>query len=373
MRFIITLLIIFLFSCSPSSAEYRTATTALRNDRDYNKAEEFALKALQINTDDALPAYFLAMEVYGAKNSPKTDYKKAAYYFKKALVIDAIDEKDQKLEESKMVPNDEQGYKELTTIKEAVEYYTLSIWAELFNVGIRSKDEGNNEEAIKLFTICVDLMPNRIENYDLLSTLYFDTKNFQKAIEFADIGLNLDPDYSILWSIKGMIAMNNGNDIQAENMLRKAYKLAVNANESANSLSAHMSRLFDVLFKNGKKDEALRLSEQLIENNPDDVVLYSNTGVVYKQILEDALIETNLNLSNLNNLNELELEALKIQFEDCISFATKAREKFLMCSELELDEIESQKYYNESKRLKVQINEIKRQIKNINKVLDESE
>ena len=44
-----------------------------------------------------------------------------------------------------------------------------------------------------------------------------------------------------------------------------------------------------------------------------------------------------------------------------------------MCSELELDEIESQRYYDQSKRLKIQINEIKRQIKNINKVLDESE
>ena len=147
----------------------------------------------------------------------------------------------------------------------------------------------------------------------------------------------------------------------------------MDSNESVESLSAHMSRLFDVLFKNGKKDEALRLSEELIEQNPEDVALYSNSGVVYKQILEDAIVEANTGLSNLNNLSELELEALKIQFEDCINLATKARQNFLMCSELELDEIESQRYYDQSKRLKIQINEIKRQIKNINKALDESE
>ena len=89
-------------------------------------------------------------------------------------------------------------------------------------------------------------MPNRIENYDLLSTLYFEGQNYEKAIEYADIGLNLDANYSILWSIKGIIAMNNDNNIQAEDMLRKAYNLALDSNESVESLSAHMSRLFDV-------------------------------------------------------------------------------------------------------------------------------
>ena len=44
-----------------------------------------------------------------------------------------------------------------------------------------------------------------------------------------------------------------------------------------------------------------------------------------------------------------------------------------MCSELELDDIESQMYYDESKKLKSRINEIKRIIKDINKKLDESE
>ena len=44
-----------------------------------------------------------------------------------------------------------------------------------------------------------------------------------------------------------------------------------------------------------------------------------------------------------------------------------------MCSELELDEIESEIYYEESKKLKNRIKEINRIIKKINKKLDESE
>ena len=98
MKKFILLFILLLCACSTWSVEYRTATTALRNDNDYNKAEEFAKKALEIVPEDALPAYFLAMEVYGAKNSPKKDYQKSAFYFQEALRIDQIDGQNQKLE-----------------------------------------------------------------------------------------------------------------------------------------------------------------------------------------------------------------------------------------------------------------------------------
>ena len=94
---------------------------------------------------------------------------------------------------------------------------------------------------------------------------------------------------------------------------------------------------------------------------------------VYQNILNDKILSANDGLTNLNKLNEMELEELKIQFNDCINFSQKARENFLMCSELELDDTESQMYYDESKKLKSRINEIKRIIKDINKKLDESE
>ncbi len=372
MKKFILLFILLLCACSTSSVEYRTATTALRNDNDYNKAEEFAKKALEIVPEDALPAYFLAMEVYGAKNSPKKDYQKSAFYFQEALRIDQIDGENQKLEESRIVETDE-GYKELITIKEAIDYYSLSIWSELFNEAFNSKNKGNIEVAIEMFLVCTDLRPERIENYEILSGIFYDKNNFEKAIEYAEKGLKINPDYSFLWTVQGMIAMTNNDNIQAEEMLRKAFNLASQANESSENLSGHMSRLFDILFKNGKKEEALQLSEELIANNPEDVLLYSNAGVVYQNLLEDSIIAANQVLSQISQLNELELESLKTNFEDCINLATKARENFLMCSELELDEIESQKYYAESKKLKIQINEIKRQIKSINKAIDELE
>jgi len=131
--------------------------------------------------------------------------------------------------------------------------------------------------------------------------------------------------------------------------------------------------LFDILFKNDKKSEALLLSERLIESDPDNIDLYRNAGAVYQTILSDSFLAASDGLINMNNLNEIELENLKVQFGYCGDLAQKSRENFLMCSELAVDEEQSEIYYEESKKLKSRIKEINRIIKDINKKLDESE
>jgi len=372
MKKIILLASILLFSCSTSSTEYRTATTALRNDGDYEKAEASALAALKLYPGDALPAYFLAMEVYGAENSRLKNYIKSAFYFQEALKIDAIDGENQKLEKSILVET-ETGFTELLTINEAVEYYSPSIWSKLFNEGINAQVNGSYADAIELFITCIELQPNRVENYDVLAGLYYDQNNFEKAVEFADKGLKLNSNHAFFYTIKGMIYMSNDANELAEVELRKAFEFGLAANESSEKLSGHMSRLFDILFKNGKIEEALGLSEQLIESNPDDVTLYSNAGVVYQNLFEDTFIDANQKANNLSKLEDIELEELQQQFQDCIGLAKKARENFLMCSELEENPEEAERYYNASKMLKTQISDVKRQIKTIKKRIDELE
>ncbi len=373
MKKFIYLFAILLFSCSTTSVEYRTATTSLRNDRDYNKAEEFAQKALEVDSNDALPAYFLAMEVYGTSSSPKKDYKQAAYYFTKALEIDALDGENQKLESSKSVQLNDGGLKELKTIKEAIDYYSYNLWAESFNEGISLIGSDNNEKAIELFLVATEFQPQEPKSYNALATLYYELGDYIQATSNADTALGMDSSLSTLWSIKGSIAVENNNQILAEEMFRKAYNTALKNQESAENLSGHMSRLFDILFKNDKKSEALMLSERLIESDPENIDLYRNAGAVYQTILNDTFLAASDNFMNMDKLNEMELENLKVQFEDCTNFAQKARENFLMCSELEMDESESEIYYEESKKLKSRIKDIKRIIKDINKKLDESE
>ena len=369
-QFIYLLSFFIFYSCSGSNStpEYRTATTALRSDKNPLKAESVALKAIELYPDNPLPAFFLASEIYGRPNSQLTNYSKAAEYFKIAIQMDAIDGDEDKLEAPKMI----EGNLKLETIKEGVSYYSELLWVDVFNEGINHISTKNNKEAIESFLLAASLLPNDARSYNALATIYFEIENYVQAVANADKAIEIDDNDPNLWSIKGSIASISGNNSLAEELLNKAYNLSIKNDESVISKTAHMSRLFDILFKNDKKEQALELNEKLIETDPSNIDLYNNAGAVYQNLLIDKQIENAELFRNLNNLSESELEQLKIAYNDCIQLAQKARENFLMCSELELDEIESELYYAESKKIKSIIGDIKRIVKKINKKLDES-
>ena len=84
---LLLLLSFFLYSCSSTSTEYRSAKTYV-GQRDYDKAETIALQGIKNNPNDALTAYYLAAIIYGGQTSPKKDYAKAGEYFDLALLGD---------------------------------------------------------------------------------------------------------------------------------------------------------------------------------------------------------------------------------------------------------------------------------------------
>ena len=83
MKIIPFISVLFLFACSGggSSVEYRSATTYARLEKDLKAAEEWGLKALEIQPNNAMVAYFLAVEVY----RPMKKEKKVAQMFTEAL------------------------------------------------------------------------------------------------------------------------------------------------------------------------------------------------------------------------------------------------------------------------------------------------
>ena len=73
---IISLILFMFWSCAGSNAtsmEYRSATTAVRSERNFAKGEEYALKALdlEIHANEARVAYFLAVEIYRPRKNWK--------------------------------------------------------------------------------------------------------------------------------------------------------------------------------------------------------------------------------------------------------------------------------------------------------------
>ena len=67
------------------------------------------------------------------------------------------------------------------------------------------------------------------------------------------------------------------------------------------------------------------------------------------------------------------MELLIFIYEDCINYAEKARTQFIMCNQLELDEDEAKNYLNEAKELKQRRNDLRSQIRKIEKRIKEME
>ena len=66
---IFSLCILFLWNCSTSAArsmEFTSAKTSARSEKNFKKAEEYGVKALNmdIHANDASVPYFLAIEIY---------------------------------------------------------------------------------------------------------------------------------------------------------------------------------------------------------------------------------------------------------------------------------------------------------------------
>ena len=117
--FSLTTFSFILFSCSGGvSTEYRSAKTYVSN-QDYEKAEEQCLEGIKNNPEDALTPYYLALNIYGAPNSPKKDYSKTAKYFQMALEMDRKDGELQNLPEPEYVNNiDNQEIESKTVLNE---------------------------------------------------------------------------------------------------------------------------------------------------------------------------------------------------------------------------------------------------------------
>tara|TARA_B100001142_G_scaffold39014_1_gene34462 strand:- start:5566 stop:6690 length:1125 start_codon:yes stop_codon:yes gene_type:complete len=371
-RLLLLLLSLLLYSCSSTSTEYRSAKTYV-GQRDYDRAEQIALQGIQNNPNDALTAYYLAAIIYGGQNSPKKDYAKAGEYFNLAIEIDNKDNEDQLLPEPIPVFNKNNEKVVLLTVKDAVYHDRYIVWGELYNQSVAFIDKQQNQKAIEPLQLASLVDPKNSVTYSVLCKLFFEQgrEYFAKAIQNADIALSIDNSLTDLLTIKAEISKSNNDFIKAEEYLKQAYETAITNKEEPKKLTFHMANLFDILFTNGKKSEALDLSEKLIESDPENVLLYSNAGALYQNILIDEQTKASKSLARIHSLNEQELEDLKLIYQNCLELAQKARENFLMCNQLELDEEESELFYEEAKKIKIIKNDLKSYIRKIDKKIDE--
>ena len=202
-QFLCASIIFLLFSCfffggGGSSYEFNSAKTYARIDKDLKAAEEWGLKALDMEPNNALIPYFLATEVY-------TPLKKRGEVA--AMYIEAL----QRTENLKLDRPFKSGDEFINNVHDAIKNEASVISNEaivLYNKGKKSK-------ALPKFELSMKLNPEIVENYMLLSDISLENGDIDKAIEYIDKGL----------------AVNNMNDFKIRKALcarkKEDYDLAL--------------------------------------------------------------------------------------------------------------------------------------------------
>ncbi len=175
-RYIFTCsIILLLYSCFASmSMEFNSARTYARIEDNLVEAEKWALKAMEVEPDNSAVPWFLANEVY--RPQKKTD--KVAEMFKEALK-----RKDANLERPLNV-----GDKIITTVHGAIKNEAATI----HNDGARLLSRGRKNKAISKFIFSMNLNPNLIENYIVLSDIEYENNNIDQAIKYIKQATDID-------------------------------------------------------------------------------------------------------------------------------------------------------------------------------------
>ena len=215
--------------------EYRSATTAARSEKNLKKAEEWGLKALNIEADssNARIPYFLAIEVY----------KPLKEWIKMAEMLDEAVRRNPTQELERPIILDIENVTSgniLLTIEEGVETYRDEEWGKLYNLSVEYFQKSQYELAIQNLEIAILMNPNRGESYGTLAAIYLQLENTSKAKKIALSGSNNAPKYSLNYQVLADISIKEGDLDSAE----QYYEIAIENTDNPGSIMRQLIFLY---------------------------------------------------------------------------------------------------------------------------------
>ena len=337
------LAILTITGCVSSSMEYRSATTAARSEKNLKKAEEWGLKALDIEADssNAHIPYFLAIEVY----KPRKEWIKMAEMLDEAVKRNPT----QQLERPIVLDRDNI----FLTIEEGVKTYREEEWSKLYNLSVEYFQKDEFESAIQNLDIAIKMDPSRGESYGTLAALHLQSENQEMAKEIALLGTKNAPGYALNYQVLADIAIKAENLDEAE----KYYETAIANTEDPGPIMRHLIFLY---IDKGETQKAIDYSDVLLNKYPNDPDLYFNIGVLFQRLALEAFDparELYLHLSEPPSSKEVK-QVFK-QFSNSRKYAYNARDYFLQASDLEIEgDGSSGRAAKEMRKLMKQIDEI---------------
>ena len=226
-------------------------------------------------------------------------------------------------------------------------------WVNNFNSGVGKVNGGDTEGAIKSFTTCLIINPNKVEAYknlafaylqadstdaakqtylallenageDLeamssLSRLYVQDKEYQKALELEQKVLEKDPDNKDAMANLALINDFMGNTDKAFQL----YEDAIAKNPGDKDLLFNLGRLY---FMKGNYDTAIEKFKEVIAKDPEDFDSNVNVGNAYLQMGDQYRKELKEKEDAGKEITKEEMDKLKELFCNSIPYLEKASE-----------------------------------------------
>ena len=278
-----------------TSQEYTSAKLYIQQ-QEWEKAEEFLIKAVDAEPENPEIPYQLGYHIYGVQ---KKDWEKMNQSFDKALAIDP----------NKTILGQEK------TVKEFVVMARSQFWAEIYNKGVvefneyqaASSDSASNaamKKAITTFEVSARIKPDEAQSYTMLSRCNHLAGNTDKSEDYILKAVALSPDDADVNLTAGQVFMQKQDFEAALPYVKKAVEL-----EPSNTIS--IRNLAQIYYDTGQLEESIQTYEIAIDKETDREVkadLYFNLGILYNRV--GNLEEAEYNFTNSLDENPDDIEAV---------------------------------------------------------------
>jgi tetratricopeptide (TPR) repeat protein len=277
-----------------SSQEYTSAKLYIQQ-QEWEKAEEFLIKAMDVEPENPEIPYQLGYHIYALQ---KKDWVRMNQSFDKALAI----------EPNKIIL--EQG----KTVKEFVIMARTQFWAEMYNKGVvefneyraapMDKKDAALKKAITTFEVSSTIKTDEAQTYTMLSTCNHLAGNTDKSENYILKAIELSPNDANVNVTAGQIFMQKQEFETALPYVKKAVEL-----EPSNTKS--IRNLAQIYYDIGQLEESIQTYEVAINKETDRKVkadLYFNLGILYNRV--GNLDEAEYNFINSLDENPDDIEAV---------------------------------------------------------------
>ncbi len=280
------------FFLSGCASEELTSAKLYIQQKDWKNAENFLIKALDVEPDNPEVPFLLAREIYARQKN----------WQKVAEMLDrAMEHPDQKILQG-------------TTVRKYVELARLQYWTDLYNEGVRYYNayrEATGEKRIENLKKAVDsfetarlVNPGKDQTYTILATSYFELGERDTALQVIKKAVELNPDNQTINMTAGQILTRMGKLEEAQKYFQKVVEIDPGNTDAIRYLAQNyydldqMEKAIEVYnIGIGEEDDLKKRGD-----------LYFNLGVLYMKIGEYANAEDNFMMAY--ELNPDDTEAL---------------------------------------------------------------